>query len=37
MLETWLSLVEITLETFGKQRQVACKLPRPSHPPRRNL
>lgn len=25
-LETWLSLVEITLETFGKQRQVACKL-----------
>lgn len=31
-LETWLSLVEITLETFGKQRQVACKVPPP--PPR---
>lgn len=32
-LETWLSLVEITLETFGKQRQVACKVP-PPPPPR---
>lgn len=36
-LETWLSLVEITLETFGKQRQVAYKLPPPPATVRRNL
>lgn len=31
-LETWLSLVEITWETFGKQRQIASKLPPQEEP-----